>query len=430
MAKVIADLKSRGIELPSMYTVELIEKVAGFIAVANKTGERTTAWEAIQELFLKSHVAKKDQQVAVDRAGVHRKNRSTHGVGASESQCHGKDILLEGFSWKKASDATAVEKPPPPFDKDDVAFNDALVEKSMNLIPPLITLEIESVGGSHTNTFLRQVKHGIQALVPSLADANGFLNREELCLNRHHFKEAVDKGLFWFVMHWAVDFVWPDLLGFIQNTLNTVSRGGQSETEMMLFMSAEARYALSKGQEPSWDAIVAAAKASMPTCSPYMGTLAQYVQLNTGGELLADLDNFLKAFACNENGPLRMLGGEFIGKVATLKWGKAMSFPYVQNACLMTNLVSPKVSDGICKLLQPSAVSALTSKDNLVKVQEAEQLMQDARKLCDTMAASTSARTRAIGMLDTRCILHILKKHKDANDVAFESINAIGEVTD
>ena len=121
---------------------------------------------------------------------------------------------------------------------------------------------------------------------------------------------------------------------------------------------------------------------------------------------------------------------EFIGKVATLKWGKAMSFPYVQNACLMTNLVSPKVSDGICKLLQPSAVSALTSKDNLVKVQEAEQLMQDARKLCDTMAASTPARTRAIGMLDTRCILHILKKHKDANDVAFESINAIGEVTD
>ena len=54
----------------------------------------------------------------------------------------------------------------------------------------------------------------------------------------------------------------------------------------------------------------------MPTCSPYMETLAAYVQKLGGGaaaeDLLGDLNSFLKTFACSEQGPLRTLGSEYI----------------------------------------------------------------------------------------------------------------------
>jgi len=350
------------------------------------------------------------------------------GVGGSEAQCHGRDVLQEGWSWKKASDATAIEKPPPPFDKADVQFNNDIVDKSAGLIPPLTVFEIESIGGSHTNTFLRQVKNGVRCVVQSLADEHGALNAEKLCLRRPLFKEALDKGMKWYLLHWAAAFVWPQLLSFIQSALNTVSRGGQSETEMMLQMCDAAKAAIRAKQNPDWDRIVANAKASMPPCSPYMRTLANYVQLNTEGELLQDLNDFLKAFACNEDGPLRVLGGEYIAKVASLNWGKSVKYPFVQNACLMTNLSSPKVSDGVCKLIAPSSLSALLHKDNLAKVHEADQLMQDARKLCKELGIRAAVRTHALGKLDTRCILHIVKKAKDAGDIEFDNLNAIAAV--
>ena len=428
MAHVIEQLRKQGVELPPMFTPQLIEEVASIIESSMKSGERTTGWERIQRILLANGIAKEKARFLCDRVGVHLKNRSKLGVGASESQCHGKDILTEGFSWKKASDATAIEKPPPPHDSELIKFNADLVEKSVGLIPALVILEILSVGGSHTNTFCRQVKSGVRAVVQSLADANGKLNREELCLGRPEFKDAVDEGLFWFVMHWAVAFVWPNLLTMIQMTLNTVSRGGQSETEMMLFMHDEAAAAIAQGSEPEWAGIIAAAKASMPACAPYMHVLAKFVQLNTGGELLQDLNICLKAFACSESGPLRALGGEYIGKVAALDWGKSEKYPHVQNACLMANLASPKVSDGICKLIVPSNLSVLMSKDNRAKVVEADRLMADARKLCDAMSVTPSIRIRAVGMLDTRCVTHILKKDKEAEGRTFDAIAEIAKV--
>ena len=136
---------------------------------------------------------------------------------------------------------------------------------------------------------------------------------------------------------------------FIQTTLNTDTRTGQGEVEMMLYL-----HELGSQNEWVYDAsLIDRAKSSMPTCAPYMPVLAEYVKEKAGqsseSEILDDLNNFLKAFACDEKGPLRTLGGEIIVKVNSLRWS-AMRCPRVKNACLMTNLASSKVSDGICKL--------------------------------------------------------------------------------
>ena len=94
----------------------------------------------------------------------------------------------------------------------------------------------------------------------------------------------------------------------IQRALNTQAFTGQGEIEMMLYIHQEAA-----ADDWSFDGAVKRAKETHPTGAPYMDVLAEYVQHNAGknddSEFLSDLNNFLKAFACDEKGALRTLEG-------------------------------------------------------------------------------------------------------------------------
>ena len=130
--------------------------------------------------------------------------------------------------------------PPPPLDAEPKAFNIHMCDQSQGLIPPLSVLTALSVGGSHTNTFCRQVQGGMRAAVDGLQKtADGKLDASTMKSNRPAFAEAVDHGLRWFRMHWACPYVWPGLTSLIQSALNTVSHSQQGEVEMMLFIHAE-----------------------------------------------------------------------------------------------------------------------------------------------------------------------------------------------
>ena len=423
------------VDIPwGLFGGEIVKAVERHIALGEKKGERTTHWEAIQTLMLDSGIARSGVQIPPELVGVSAQNRSRLGVGASESQHHGREVLTDGFSFKKAADATCVESPPPPHNATAIEFNQKLEERSQGLIPPLLELKYESVGGSHTNTFCRQVKAGVRSVVPTLADENGKLNMERLTIGRPPFLDACTRGMKWFQMHWATPFVWPGLLPFVQNALNTDARTGQGEVEMMLYMHQQRAQAIESGLEPNMDIIVANARSSLPGCSPYMHTIAKYVERMDSGvgkegcsELLAELNMFMKTFACAADGPLRSLGGEFIGKVNSLEWGASMKCPRVLNACLMTNLASSKVSDGICKLLLPNNLGVLTNKSNRAIVANTERCMEDARKLADKLGAPDAMKILHVGKLDTRCILFLCKKGKEAEGRVFESIDEISD---
>ena len=122
-------------------------------------------------------------------------------------------------------------------------------------------MNYESIGGSHTNTFLRQVNAGVKSVVEAFADEDGRLNAEVLAIDRPQFKEALAKGLIWFVLHWACAFAWPDLLPFVQGVLNTDARNGQGEVEMMLYIHYQIEAARNKGEEPNIPSIVEGAKS-------------------------------------------------------------------------------------------------------------------------------------------------------------------------
>ena len=258
------------IKLPEIFTPEVVALVGGRIAIAKATGERTTAWEEIEDILVAHKMGRKNVRMPPEFVGVHPENRSRFGVGGSDAQVHLKELLVEGFSFKKSADATAVETPPPPHDVACKKFNDDLEATSRGLIPPVFELKLNSCGASHTNVGCRRVKAGVRSIVPELADENGNFDYAKLTLNRPSFKDALDNGMCWFVLHWACPFAWPDLLSLIEKTLNTDARGGQGEVEMMLHLQAQRVRALRAGEDANWKKICDDAKTSLPKCAPYM----------------------------------------------------------------------------------------------------------------------------------------------------------------
>ena len=88
-----------------------------------------------------------------------------------------------------------MELPPKPYDSEEVAFNEQLLELAGGLTPPASNMRMVSIGGSHTNTFLRQVKGGSLSIVDRLAGVNGCLSFDQLKAGRPDFEEAATSGL-------------------------------------------------------------------------------------------------------------------------------------------------------------------------------------------------------------------------------------------
>ena len=209
---------------------------------------------------------------------MHHDNRSSHLVEAVGSQQHGNDILGVGFSWLKCADATAAQAPPmhTPDYKKLMTSNKKLVELSNNMIPPLVDLQIASLGSSFTNTFLRQCKAGVNAAIPDLADEQGNLNMQKLGAGRDNFRDAVENGLVWTVLHWSCFIVWPsDLSDLLQRTLNIVPKGEVSEIEVMLWVQAQANKQIAANGEANWPQIQHQASLSLPSCATWISSIVK-----------------------------------------------------------------------------------------------------------------------------------------------------------
>ena len=281
------------VNLDAVFSPALLEQVGKICDHAETTGARVAAWEEIQAIMLQHKIAW-NAQVPPEFVGVHPSNRSGLGVSGADAHHHGGQILQAGFSWRKASDATAVECPPAPFDLKAVTENEKYSKLSNGFIPPLSQLKLLSLGGAHTNAFLRAVKANCKSAVPKLGDAEGCLSIEHLQANGE-FGQAVQLGLRWFVMHWQCCMAWPKLAKLIQAALNTKASSDITEIEVMLDMNSQVEAAIAEGSEPDWDTIRASAGFTMPPCMPWIRVLGQYVQSNaggTGGSLLVELSSF------------------------------------------------------------------------------------------------------------------------------------------
>ena len=85
--------------------------------------------------------------------------------------------------------------------------------------------------------------------------------------------------------------------------------------------------------------------------------------------------------------------------------------------------------DGICKLLSPAALGALTNKQHAELVKEAEAFMQSIRTTCNALKVPRTIAIKCIGRADCRCIYLICGKQKDAAEgKVYKSISEIATV--
>ena len=189
-------------------------------------------------------------------------------------------------------------------------------------------LKYLSVGGSHTNTFRRQVKAGVRSMAPSRSDENGNLNLEKLSLRRPGFHKAVVEGMPWPSLHWGCQIVWPGLPHLAQDALNVQCKNAASEGQVMLDLSLRRKLVIESGKQVQWDQLKAAACDGNPPCAPYIYQLAKFVEHHSGGIdglLVKELESFRKMWASSDTRVARVLGGEFIGKVACLNFGNCLT---------------------------------------------------------------------------------------------------------
>ena len=127
--------------------------------------------------------------------------RSKLGVSGIAVHQHGAKILKAGWSAKKCSDVCAFEVDSSSDHSSSLASsNDQLVRLAGGLLPQLSGLRLVSVGGAHTNSFLRAVKARCPTPVPFLQGANGLLDPDALSAGRPAFQDALQTGLEWLVL--------------------------------------------------------------------------------------------------------------------------------------------------------------------------------------------------------------------------------------
>ena len=409
------------------YTKAVVDEVNALLSQVQGGGPRVSTVESIMQVLKRAGLAW-TAQIAPEFIGCHPSNRSGAMVSASESHKLGSDILKSGWSWKKSADSTCMEAPPPgPRLEAMIEANERITLFSEGQIPPLAAPRFFSMGGSHTNLFLRSVKANSLAAFAGLSNSpDGKLNYDLLTLNRPEFRIACDKGMQWTVLHCDCDVVWPALIPLVQAGLNTTAASGQGEIEILLEISRMRDMALKSGAEPAWDSFIVSAKSSLPKCSSYVETLATFVK-DQPPEILAELNQFTKMFKAAQS---RALGSEFFMKMNGLKWGPRHKYPYISLAAIQANLSSDKISDGFAKLLLPSALQALTGKTIRPDVDKAEKAMTEARRFAEALGVAENVRVRAIATYNIRLILFLTKKQKDGYEGReFASMDEISQAT-
>ena len=335
-------------ELADIYSPKVVKDITELLDKGIKSGEKVGIWkQVIQEMYDASIAW--DESSPPDQTGVHPVNRSTFGVGGSESQHLGFGIRSVGFSWAKCAGATATQTPPGPLSAPAKDYNDMSIDMSDGAIPPLRLLRCLTIGGGHANVWLRQCNGKAKCILgkdSEYSDHARNLCPEKLSIGRPAFAEALKAGLKYRMIHWQGPYIWPGLVEFAQSALNTEVRQGQPELEILMVMQQLANATTNRGESISWPTIEEQACKSMPPCKPWISSLSAYLAMNAGGangQLLTELAQFAKAFGSGEKGPSRILGSEFLSKLANLNFGAGQRYPYMLNACIETQLVHRQI---------------------------------------------------------------------------------------
>ena len=204
--------------------------------------------------------------------------------------------------------------------------------------------------------FCKAANAGCRTPISYIKDAAGCINVPFLKLQRQ-YKIMLEKGWEFTQLPWQVEAAWPTSPDVLQRALNATSEVHSSVTE--LEGAVTIAECLETGMsEP--DAVEAASSGN-PLWTSYAKVLAELAQRYGGGHqvpLLHKLDTFSK-----KHGENRRLGEEFLGAVvSSFKYpDPSINLPRVVDMLLTTNMVAPKVVDGVARCITKSDVTALST---------------------------------------------------------------------
>ena len=145
----VLDIDGNNYDIDPIFTDSVISHVNILIEKGISSGEKVGILRQIIS-YMYTHFVAWDESSQPDQTGVHPGNRSTFGVGGTDSQHLGFNILSVGFAWEECKDATAIQAPPAPLNKEAKDYNDMLVEVSDGLIPPLRLIRCLTIAGGGT----------------------------------------------------------------------------------------------------------------------------------------------------------------------------------------------------------------------------------------------------------------------------------------
>ena len=398
----------------SRFTPELKDYVRDLLKKAKRGEQVVHCWEKIMDELVK-HKLVYPMQLIPDLVGIHPLNRSKFGICPRAMNGHGSKIHRQGFSWKKASDATAVE---PPADK--VEFDNAVednrkwAELSNGLLPELADLKALSIGGANTNGFLRAARAKCPCLAPSCAK-DGCWDTERMAQQDDNFNEAYSKGLKWNVIDRECVEVWgEDFIHVGQSALNAKASTELSENEVMLGMALAAI-----GNNPDWAQVKAGAIRNNPPCEGYIDECATFARENggAGADTLLDIADYLKAVLGDQSYASRSVGGSFLKCINGVS-KKTKQVPYVKCFAYTAQLVCPThlVEGGSCSMLTKKDIQKLQAPKNEINVFLAEQMISDSKGLLQQTSLTRAHQVRIRGTFGIRLVLHICGRGADSVD--------------
>ena len=209
------------------------ESILQMIADSTSSGRLASGWEQMKKFLLGDELAY-ILQIPPPQMGTDVENRSGSLVNPTRAHNLGCKICAQGFVFAKTLGATAFEAPPMGGAAYDevLAANDRLSRLSGGRCPPLSSLRYTSVGGSHTNVFLRCVIARSPTSVKAIADARGHIDSERLQSCQPELAEACSKGLTWLVIKYNVASI-TGMKSFVQRALNADVREAVHETEII-----------------------------------------------------------------------------------------------------------------------------------------------------------------------------------------------------
>jgi hypothetical protein len=336
---------------------------------------------------------------------VHKSNRGGLMLSPFNVHRNAAKIKRAGADMKELRNAVCIELAPcGKLREEQLKANERLVENAKGYLASINGSErYLTVGCGHTAAFCKTAMAGGITPEQELADEQGKIDLRKLCANEQ-FKHMLEKGWEWQIVPAVVDEAFPKFARIAQKALNannhTSTEVGELETAVTLAETANDVSGDEDWQEIALDNV----KALNVPCAPYSKAILDFVSFYGGGPgapLVAFMDGFAKQFKAHVN-----LGEQYWHCMAYTEFPeKTEKFPLIRVAYGLANLVSPKVEDGIARLLGKSDWTKISSKAMLKEAHAMEKVLKEGKEIVE-MTSTLQNAVKPLGQIFVRVALH------------------------